>query len=206
MTNTNFSAFKKNLIVDVEKVEAQKRAEIKRRRDANRNIAEQQRRQLDEESAKRQAEREHDLRLKAASRKRLKRKKKARLMDQHAQARANTALLFFASKRKQLFKRIDDTLKPEIMDHINQEQRAEPFLVSWYRSKGHDVSTVTDILRLKEGWNLQELKDDLEDEMGLDPLARKYFSSMVAPYLLARPRRSVDDLKDLMRSMHKIYS
>lgn len=206
MTNTSFSAFKKELIVDVENAETQRRAEIRRRREAERYIAEQLRRQLDEEFAWRRAEREHELRSEVAAEERLRRKKEARLMDQHAQARANTALLFFAFKREQLFKRVDDTLKPAIMDHVNQDQRTELFLVSWYKSKGYDVSTVTDIFRLKEGWSLLELKDDLEDEMGLNPLARKYFSAMVAPYLLARPRRAVDDLKNMMRAMHRIYS
>lgn len=198
--------FKKDLIVNVENAESQRRAEIRRRREAERYFAEQQRRQLDEEFARRRAEREHELRIKVAAEGRLRRMKEACLMDQRAQDRANTAFLFFAFEREQLFKRIDDTLRPAIMDHMNQDQRAELFLVSWYQSKGYDVSTITDISRLKEGWSLLELKDDLEDEMGLDPLACKYFSAMVAPYLLARPRRAVDDLKELMRAMHRSYS
>ena len=206
MTYTSFLGFKNVLIADVENVESQRRIVIRRRRDADLYIAEQQRRQLDEEFDRRREEREHELRIKVAAEERLRRMKDERLMDQRAQARANTAFLFFAFKREQLFKRVDDTLKPAIMDYMNQDQRAELFLVSWYQSKGYDVSTITDIFRLKEGWSLLELKDDLEDEMGLDPLACKYFSSMVAPYLLARPRRVVDDFKDLLRVMNRTYS
>ena len=201
MTDTSFFDFKKVVIADVENAESQRRMVIRRRREAERYIVEQQRRQLEEEFARRQAEREHELRLEVATRERLRRRKQTRFAHEEAQTRAHNALLFFTVKKINLLKQFDETLKKPILDEIHRDLRKETFLVMVYQKMGHHVSTITDILALNERRSLEVLKESLEKELKLSPLARKYFSIIVALHLQPRPRRAIDDVLDLTRTL-----
>jgi len=182
MTNTSFAAFKKNLIIDVEKAEAQKRAEIRRRREAERYITEQQRRQLDEQFARRRAEREQLIRIEVAAEERWQRRKQAQLEDEEARGQTNRALLFFMAKKKVFLKEFDK-IKTAAEAEIIRDPRLEDVCVEWMQKIGESATSFSDISRIAERNGLKRLVDDFIEEQGMAPKSKKYFSAWVAPFL-----------------------
>jgi len=201
LTNTRFSAYKKELIADVENAEAQRRAEIRRKQEAEKRRIEQQRRQLKAEFFRKEAERARQRQSDARIEKSIRLRREAQLANEEDQRRAYNALVFFTLNKTNHLKQFDEALKKSVLDEINNDLRKETFLVIAYQKMGHQVSTITDILTLHEKWSLEVLKESLEMELELSPLARQYFSVMVAPYMQPRPRSAVDDVLDLTRAM-----
>jgi len=200
LTDTSFLGFKKDLIVDVENAESQRRAEIRRRRIADRYIAEQQRRQLDEQFARRRAEREQQIRIKVAAEERWQRRKQAQLEDEEARGHTNRALLFFMAKKKVFLKEFDK-IKTAAEAEAIRNPGLEDACVVWMQKTGTSVTSLSDMSRIIERNGLKRLADDFIEEHGMSPKSKKYFSAWVAPLLQPRTRRDIDDIRDLTRIM-----
>lgn len=208
---TKYSDFKKALVANVKKIEAQRRVVVERKKKATQLAEERERRRinysLDQWDARREqqrrveeARREQQRRVKIAVREERQREEQAQREDEEAQGQANRAILMFTLKRETFHKEFDK-IKSATVNEVNRRPRAEDLLVAWIQKMGESAASLSDVFRIAERNGLKKLMDDFIEEREMSSRTRQYFMRMAAPLLMPRPKREIDDIVDMQRTM-----
>ena len=204
----DFSGFREAMVANAEGIEAQRIADAKRKKLASQIAMEKERLdRIREDAMRTQQLREENARIEqkrrdgAAAEERYQKRKKARLEDEAAQGEANRALFMFSTMERKTALVEFEKIKQAAEVQIGQDPRVGEFFVAWMRRKGESVNSLSDAFRIAERNYIYSRMLAFVEEKEMSPKAKRYFLGWVSPSIQPRPRRLVDDIKDLTMTM-----
>ena len=203
----DFSGFREAMVANAEGIETQRRVDAVIEKKALQLAVEQERRARARADARREqqrryedARREQERLDRIVAREKLQQLEQEQREEDEAKEQANKALLFFMAKKK-VFLEAFDKLKTAAEAEAIRNPRLEDACVELMKKTGKSVTSLSDMSRIVEQNSLKRLADDFIEEHEMSPRTRQYFMRMVAPLLMPRPRREIDDITDLMKNM-----
>ena len=202
------SYVKQAIIDSVKEIEADKKADAERENLASQLAVLKERQRIKDSNARRAARIEQqriyddaDWERSQRIRDKIDLAKAEALEEEAAKEEANRSLFMFSMVDRKTALAEFENIKQAAEVQISQDPRRGELLVAWMRRKGEPVNSLSDAFRIAERNYLYNRMLAFVEKKEMSPKVKRYFLGWVSPSIHPRPRRLVDDIKDLTMTM-----